>query len=132
MRSHSAKKEKERKKQMLTEEILENSIKILDNKKAMDITVLKITDLTTVADYFVIVSGTSTTHIKALADELEDKLSELGQEPKHIEGKATGWILLDYGNVVVHVFTPDSRETFNLERLWSDAQTVDISKWIKE
>ncbi len=130
MRSHSAKKE--RKKQMLTEEILENSIKILDNKKAMDITALKITDLTTVADYFVIVSGTSTTHIKALADELEDKLSELGQEPKHIEGKATGWILLDYGNVVVHVFTPDSRETFNLEKLWSDAQTVDISKWIKE
>lgn len=126
------KNEKERKKQMLTQEILENSIKILDNKKAMDITALKITDLTTVADYFVIVSGTSTTHIKALADELEDKLSEMGQEPKHIEGKATGWILLDYGNVVVHIFTPDSRETFNLEKLWSDAQTVDISQWIKE
>lgn len=117
---------------MLTQEILENSIKILDNKKAADITALKITDLTTVADYFVIVSGTSTTHIKALADELEDKLSEMGQEPKHIEGKATGWILLDYGNVVVHIFTPDSRETFNLEKLWSDAQTVDISKWVKE
>lgn len=117
---------------MLTQEILENSVKILDNKKGMDIVVLKITDLTSVADYFVIVSGTSTTHIKALAEELEDKLAEMGQEPKHIEGKATGWILLDYGNVVVHVFTPDSRETFNLEKLWQDAEDVDISEWIKD
>lgn len=116
---------------MLTEEILEKSIKILDNKKAMDITALKITDLTSVADYFVIVSGTSSTHIKALADELEDKLAESGQEPKHIEGKATGWILLDYGNVVVHIFTPDSRENFKLEKLWQDASEVDISKWIE-
>lgn len=117
---------------MLTEEILENSVKILDNKKAMNIKALKITDLTSVADYFVIVTGTSSTHIKSLADELETKLSAMGQEPKHIEGKATGWILLDYGNVVVHVFTPDSRENFNLEKLWSDAQEVDISSWVEE
>lgn len=117
---------------MLTQEILENSVKILDNKKAMDITVLKITEVTSVADFFVIVSGTSSTHVRALAEELEDKLAEMGQEPKHIEGKATGWILLDYGNVVVHVFTPDQRENFNLEKLWQDAETVDISEWIKE
>ena len=117
---------------MLTQEILENSVKILDNKKAMDIKALKITDLTSVADYFVIVNGTSTTHIKALAEELEDQLAKLGQEPKHIEGRATGWILLDYGNVVVHIFTPDQRENFNLEKLWQDAEEVDISKWVTE
>ena len=117
---------------MLTQEILENSIKILDKKKAIDIVALKINEVTSVADYFVIVSGTSTTHIKALAEELEDRLAEMGQEPKHIEGKATGWILLDYGNVVVHVFTPDSRETFNLEKLWQDAEQVDISEWVTE
>lgn len=117
---------------MLTEEILENSVKILDNKKGMNIKALKITDLTSVADYFVIVTGTSSTHIKALADELEDSLSKMGQEPKHIEGKATGWILLDYGNVIVHVFTADSRENFNLEKLWADSQEVDISNWIVE
>ncbi len=117
---------------MLTQDILKNSVKILDNKKAIDIVALKINEVTSVADYFVIVSGTSTTHVKALAEELEDKLSEMGQEPKHIEGKATGWILLDYGNVVVHVFTPDQRENFNLEKLWQDADTVDISEWIKE
>lgn len=117
---------------MLTEEILENSVKILDNKKGMDITAIKISDLTSVADYFVIVTGTSSTHIKALAEELEDTLASKGQEPKNIEGKATGWILLDYGNVIVHVFTKDARETFNLEKLWGDAPEVDISKWITE
>lgn len=117
---------------MLTQEILENSVKILDNKKAMDIKALKITDLTSVADYFVIVNGTSTTHIRALAEELEDQLAKLGQEPKHIEGRATGWILLDYGNVVVHIFTPDQRENFNLEKLWQDAEEVDISAWVTD
>lgn len=117
---------------MITEEILENSIKILDKKKGMDITALEISELTSVADYFVIVTGTSTTHIKALADELEDGLAAMGQEPKNIEGKATGWILLDYGNVVVHVFTKDARESFNLENLWGDAKQMDISKWVIE
>lgn len=117
---------------MITEEILENSIKILDKKKGMDITALEISELTSVADYFVIVTGTSTTHIKALADELEDGLAAMGQEPKNIEGKATGWILLDYGNVVVHIFTKDARESFNLENLWGDAKQMDISKWVIE
>lgn len=116
---------------MLTEQILENAVKILDRKKGMDIKALRITDLTTVADYFVLVTGTSSTHIKALAEELEDTLAKMGQEPKNIEGKATGWILLDYGNVVVHVFTKDSRELFNLEKLWGDAEEVDLSGWVE-
>lgn len=115
---------------MLTKEILENAVKILDNKKAMDITALEVTDLTSVADYFVIVSGTSSTHIKALAEELEEKLSQLGQEPDHVEGRTTGWILLDYGSVIVHIFTPSDRANFNLEKLWEDAKTVDVSKWV--
>jgi ribosome-associated protein len=117
---------------MLTQEILENAVKILDAKKAIDLTALNVTDLTSIADYFVIASGTSTTHVRALAEEVEDKLASLGQEPKNIEGRATGWILIDYGNVVVHVFTPDQRENFNLEKLWQDAERVDISKWITE
>jgi ribosome-associated protein len=117
---------------MLTQEILENAVRTLDSKKAIDLTAIKITDLTSIADYFVIASGTSTTHIKALAEEVEDKLASLGQEPKNIEGRATGWILLDYGNVVVHVFTPDQRENFNLEKLWEDAEEVDILAWITE
>ncbi len=55
------------------------------------------------------------------------ELKQLGGEPDHIEGRATGWILLDYGSVIVHVFTPESREYYNLERLWSDAQMIDLS-----
>ena len=112
---------------MLTQEILENAVKTLDAKKAIDLKALRITDLTSIADFFVIASGTSTTHIRALAEEVEDKLASLGQEPKNIEGRATGWILLDYGSVVVHIFTPDQREFYNLERLWQDARHIDVA-----
>ena len=117
---------------MLTPEILEKIIRTLDSKKATDIKVLKITDLTSIADYFVIASGTSSTHVKALADEVEDKLAASGQEPKNIEGKTTGWILLDYADVVCHIFTPGERDLFNLEKLWQDAEEVDVSAWITE
>lgn len=117
---------------MQTKELLENTVKILDNKKAEDIKALEITDLSSVADYFVIVSGTSSTHIRALAEELEEKLKALEKEPNHVEGRSTGWILLDYGTVIVHIFTPADRENFNLEKLWQDAKEVDISKWIIE
>ncbi len=117
---------------MTTDEIVENIVKILDSKKAADIKVLKITDLTSIADYFIIAGGTSSTHVKSLAEEVEDKLSELGVKPKNIEGRATGWILLDYADVVCHIFTPDNRELFNLEKLWQDAQDVDVSDWLSD
>ena len=111
---------------MTTEELLKLTVETLDRKKGMDIKALKVTDLTVIADYFVIVTGTSPTHIKALSDDLEDKLAEKGKNAKSVEGKATGWILLDYGTVIVHVFTKESRENFNLEKLWGDAEVVDI------
>ena len=104
---------------------LQTIIKALDDKKAEDITVLKVGSLTIVADYFVIAAGTSNTHVRALADEVEFKLHEAGFEPRQIEGKATGWILLDYHDVVVHVFMKDQREYYNLEKLWADAEEVD-------
>lgn len=113
-------------------EILNNIVATLDSKKATDIMALEITDLTVVADYFVIATGTSGTHIRALGDEVEDALTKLGVEPNHIEGKTTGWILLDYGTVVVHLFTPDQRELYSLEHLWGDAKQVDISSLITE
>ena len=113
-------------------EILKNVVSILDSKKAMDIKALEITDLTAVADYFVIATGTSGTHIRSLADDVDEALSKLGVEPNHIEGKSTGWILLDYGTVVIHLFTADQRELFNLEHLWSDAKIVDLGNLITE
>ncbi|MDR0314988.1 MAG: ribosome silencing factor [Oscillospiraceae bacterium] len=100
--------------------------KVLDDKKAMDIKAMEIKELTIVADYFIIANGTSNTHVKALADEVEHEMSKDGIEPHHIEGRATGWILLDYGSIVVHVFLQESREYYNLERLWTDAKTIDL------
>lgn len=103
--------------------------KILDNKKASDIKVLKIQDLTILADYFVIASGTSNTQVKALAEEVEYKLSQEGIEPNHVEGASSrSWILLDYGSVVVHVFYPETREFYDLERLWADAEPVEMEE----
>lgn len=112
---------------MTSFETAKNIVKILDNKKAMDIDLIQTQELTIVSDYFVIANGTSNTHVRALADEVEEEMSKLGVEPDHIEGRATGWILLDYGCVLVHIFDPQSREYYSLERLWGDATKVDIS-----
>ena len=113
-------------------ELMENIVKVLDENKGIDIEALEITELTTVADYFVIVTGTSSTHVRALTEDVEDGMSKLGVEPERIEGKATGWILMDYGTVIVHIFTADMREHFNLEHLWADAKNADISNIITE
>ncbi len=107
-------------------------VRILDNKKAKDIKAIEITEHSIVADYFIIVSGASNTHVKSLADEVEFEMKEKGVEPYHIEGKATGWILLDYSSILVHVFTGEAREYYNLERLWQDAQEIDLSDVITE
>lgn len=113
-------------------ELMRSIVATLDSKKATDIKSLEITELTAVADYFVIATGTSGTHIRALSDEVQDTLTKQGVEPRNVEGKTTGWILLDYGTVVVHVFTPDQRELYSLEHLWGDAKQVDISDLITD
>ena len=113
-------------------ELMKNIVATLDNKKATNIKSLEITELTSVADYFVIATGTSGTHIRALSDEVQDTLTKQGVEPRNVEGKSTGWILLDYGTVVVHLFTPDQRETYSLEHLWADATECDISSIVTE
>jgi ribosome-associated protein len=93
----------------------------LDNKKGMDVTTLEVGEQTILADYFVLATGTSNTHVRALADEVEFKLrEELNIEPTHIEGASgNAWTLLDYGCVVIHVFTSQARDFYKLERLWS-------------
>ncbi len=117
---------------METNMTVEKIVKILDNKKAEEIKVIKISELTVLADYFIIANGTSNTHVRALAEEVEAELSDEGVEPRNIEGRSTGWILLDYSDVVVHVFTPHDREYYNLERLWQDGEEMDISSLISE
>ncbi len=112
---------------MTPKDLARETVKILDKKKAEDVKVIQIAELTIIADYFVIASGSSSTHTKSLADDLDFELSKLGVEPSHIEGRATGWTLLDYGSVLVHIFDGKSREYYNLERLWTDAALMDIS-----
>ena len=111
-------------------ELVKAAVHALDEKKAEDIEVIQITELSVVADYFVIANGTSNTHVRALAGEVEDALSKQGVEAGHIEGRATGWILLDYGSVVVHVFHKESRAYYNLERLWADGPKIEIDGMI--
>ena len=84
-------------------DIVKIACKALDDKKAMDLKAIEVTEVTVLADYFIIATATSTTHVRALSDEVEDALSNQGLEPHHIEGRTTGWILLDYGSVVVNV-----------------------------
>lgn len=96
-------------------------------KKAFDIRILNVSHITTIADYFVVCSGNSTTQIKAIADEIEDKMQEKGILVNHKEGYQTArWVLLDYGNIIVHVFHKEDREFYNIERFWSDADAVSI------
>lgn len=105
--------------------------KILDKKKASDVRVLKLEDLNVMTDYFVIASGTSTTQVGALADEVEYELSQQGVEPYHTEGyDSKNWVLLDYSNVIVHVFVPGSRTYYDLEHLWADGEPIDISEYL--
>ncbi|MGE5472936.1 MAG: ribosome silencing factor [Ignavibacteriales bacterium] len=113
---------------MNSTETVDAVISILEDKKAKDIKVLEVKDVTLVADYFVISSGTSTTHIKSLADELEVKLEdEKGIKMHHREGyNSARWILLDYGDVIVHIFHQDDRAYYNLEKIWSEAKDVII------
>jgi len=100
---------------------------ILDDKKAQDVTAIHTTEQTILSDYFLICTGTSTTHVKALAEELEFEMKDRhGVLPRGVEGRATGWILLDYGTVLVHIFLKDQREYYNLERLWEDSERVEV------
>ncbi|MEK6777162.1 MAG: ribosome silencing factor [bacterium] len=97
-------------------------IKASLEKKAQDLVILDLSGISSFTDYFVICSGSSTRQVKAIAEEIEMSLSKLKVEPGHIEGAAEGrWILMDYGDAVVHVFLEETRQYYRLERLWGDA-----------
>ena len=93
----------------------------LDEKKGREVKVLEVGEKTSIADYFVLCTGNSSTHVKALAGEAEDYISKRGVEPDNVEGRGNhSWIVLDYGNVIVHVFSRESREFYNLDKLYAD------------
>ena len=116
---------------MTPKEIAEIIVSTLDGKKAEDIKLLRTTDVTVLADYFVICTANSTTQIKTMADEVEAVLEARGENPLHREGyRSGGWVLIDFGCVVVHIFMDETRQFYNLERLWANAEEIDISSMV--
>ena len=102
--------------------------KALDEKKGMNIKLLKIDRVSSLADYCLICTGTSNTHVKTLCDFVEFAMEEAGEQPLGHEGhRGNTWELLDYGCLVIHVFTEEARDFYNLERLWADAEVVDLN-----
>lgn len=111
---------------MLSKDKAVFAAKILDDKKGEDIKILEVKGLTSLGDYFVIATGSSSTHVNSLSDEVEEKMKENGVVIKHREGR-DGWILLDYGDVIVDIFDYESADFYDLERLWSDAPQIEFN-----
>lgn len=107
--------------------------KALDGKKGEEIKVLKTEGLTTLADYFVICTATSTTQIKAMSDACEEATEKQGERVHHIEGHRGGtWLLMDFSSVVVHIFMDEARKFYDLERLWGDAEEIPLEDVLKD
>ena len=107
------------------------AVKVLDKKKASDLSCLKVSNLTILADYFVICSAGSSTQVKALADNVEDEFAKVGIHPTAKEGKGGNeWMLLDYGDLIIHIFYREMRDFYGLDKLWNDAESIDINTLI--
>lgn len=118
---------------MEMEEMVNCIVNSLEEKKARDLKIIDIHDLTTIAHYFIICSGTSVTHIKSLADEVEVKLKEKDVRPLRREGyNSARWILIDYGDIVVHIFHEEDRAFYSLERLWQDGKPVPTGESVEK
>lgn len=111
---------------MKSDKIIEIAVNALNEKKARNINAIHVGELTVIAEYFIMATATSQHHIKALAEEVEEKLEEAGFTADHIEGKATGWLLLEYSGVVIHIFSAEAREYYNLDRMWADGDKLDL------
>jgi ribosome-associated protein len=116
---------------MDSKELVKRIVTSLDKHKAEDIKVIGVRDLTVIADYFVIASGGSSTQVKSLADYVEFELAEQDVKPHRVEGyNAANWILMDYSSVIVHVFYEETRNFYDLERLWKDGTEVELAAFL--
>ena len=111
---------------MTSQEIAKKAYDYLDEKKAVDIKIIDISKISIIADYFIIAGGTNARQVKALADNVEEKLAKEEVFPKHVEGyQNANWILMDYGDVIIHVFNQEDRLFYDLERIWTDGQIIE-------
>lgn len=118
---------------MTSKELTKLAIEALEGKKAEDIQVIDISEVSVIADYFIIANGTNRSQIQALSDNVEEALGRAGTPARQIEGYNTAnWVLLDFGDVIVHVFDKENRLFYDLERIWRDGKKVDTEEFLKE
>lgn len=116
---------------MDSKELLQLTVETADDKRADDIVALDVAEVSLMADYFVILSADSKRQVQAIADNIVDFVRKAGSDVKSVEGRTAGeWVLIDAGDVIVHVFQKDARAHYNLEKLWSDAPIVDVAQWV--
>ena len=116
---------------MDSKELLQLTVEAADDKRADDIVALDVAEVSLMADYFVILSADSKRQVQAIADNIVEFIRKAGSDMKSVEGRTAGeWVLIDAGDVIVHVFQKDARAHYNLEKLWSDAPLVDVDQWV--
>ena len=114
-------------------EMAKLACKALDDKKGKDIKVIDIHDVSVIADYFVIVSGSNENQVQAMMDNVDEVLGKAGYEAKQVEGgRNSNWILMDYGDVIIHIFEEENRLFYDLERIWRDGKAVEISEFLNQ
>ncbi len=113
-----------------TLELVKCAVSALDDKKGCDVKVIDISEVTVIADYFVIAGGNNRNHIKTLCDNVEEKLiKEYGRSPKNVEGYTNAsWILMDYEDIIIHIFSEEDRLFYDIERLWRDGKDLNIKE----
>ena len=112
---------------METKKLAESIGKFLSDKKAEDVSLISVSDKTIIADYFIIATGSSMTHVRALCENLEEEMDKNGIAPLRREGIREGrWAVLDYGDIIVHIFNDESRDFYNLEKLWAGSDIIKI------
>ena len=115
------------------QEMVSIACKAIDDKKALDIKVIDIREVSVIADYFVIASGSNLNQVQAIVDNVEEQLGRAGFEPKQIEGtRNSNWILMDYGDLIIHVFDEENRLFYDLERIWRDGKVLDINEFLEK
>ena len=114
-------------------EMAKLAIAALEDKKAEDIKIIDISEVSVIADYFIIASGTNHNQVQAMADNVDETLGRAGYEPKQIEGyQNANWILMDYRDIVIHIFDEENRLFYDLERIWRDGKVLDVNEFLEK